>query len=162
MVVTVHGKPQRFYLAKELKAAKTIGVVIGSFAICWTPFFCLNLLHGLCKECQPIPSEAILVSKWMHYGNSVLNPIIYACMNREFRTGFRVLLARACVCVFGGENIDLISEARSTWSERSSVKSLFKERLSPRKKVSLNLNNGYFYEEVTGAYKSCATGPAFV
>ena len=163
MIVTVDGKPRRFYLARELKAAKTIAVVIGGFAICWTPFFCLNLLYGLCQRCQPIPSEAIIVSKWMHYGNSVLNPIIYACMNREFRIGFRMLLSRACVCMIGGDSIDLISEARSLWSERGSLRSSFRDRFSPKGKGSLNLHNGYYYEEaMVGTYRACENGPSYV
>lgn len=164
MTLTVHGKPQRFYLSKELKAAKTIAVVIGAFTICWTPFFCLNLLYGLCHQCLPIPTEAIIVSKWMHYGNSVLNPIIYAVMNREFRTGFRMLLARACVCVFGGESIDLIWDAKSMWSNRSSMRGSLKERYySPDNKRPLSIHNGFCnYEVVAGTYKSCGAKGDFV
>ena len=78
---------------RELKAAKTIAVVILAFFLCWAPFFLLNLFYGLLPSWQ-IPKVLITVSKWLHYANSALNPIIYACFNREYRQAFRALLTR--------------------------------------------------------------------
>ena len=79
--------------SKEFKAAKTIAVVIFAFFICWCPFFVLNLVYGLYPTWR-IPGELITVSKWLHYTNSALNPIIYACCNLEYRSAFRALLTR--------------------------------------------------------------------
>lgn len=79
--------------SKEFKAAKTIAVVIFGFFICWCPFFVLNLAYGLYPTWR-IPREMITVSKWLHYTNSALNPIIYACFNLEYRSAFRALLTR--------------------------------------------------------------------
>ena len=93
MIISVHGKQRKFVLAKELKAAKTIAVVIGAFLVCWGPFFVLNLVHGFCESCRPVPYTSVVVSKWMHYVNSGLNPIIYACMNRDYRAAFKKLLS---------------------------------------------------------------------
>lgn len=78
---------------KQFKAAKTIAVVILAFFICWCPFFTLNLVYGLCPSWK-IPGVLITVSKWLHYTNSALNPIIYACFNQEYRSAFRALLTR--------------------------------------------------------------------
>jgi hypothetical protein len=122
MIFTIQGKPKRFLLSRELKAAKTVGVVIGAFVICWCPFFVLNLVYGLCKSCRPLPSESILVGKWMHYVNSVLNPLIYTCMNKDFRSAFKKLLLYICACVMGKDYNDLLTEQRSFYSERASFR----------------------------------------
>ena len=82
---------------KELKAAKTIAVVVGAFVVCWLPFVTLNVIYSLCdpsQDCPVVNPAVIMVTKWMHYGNSLLNPIIYTVMNREFRRAFKALLCR--------------------------------------------------------------------
>lgn len=87
--LTINGKSKRFSLSTELKAAKTLGVVIGAFIVCWSPFFGLNLNYYICR-CPP-PPLVVSVAKWMHYGNSMLNPLIYGLMNKDFRYAFRKL-----------------------------------------------------------------------
>lgn len=85
--LTINGKSKRFSLSAELKAAKTLGVVIGAFIVCWSPFFGLNLNYYIC-HC-PLPPLVVSVAKWMHYGNSMLNPLIYGLMNKDFKYAFR-------------------------------------------------------------------------
>lgn len=87
--LNVNGKSRRFSLTVELKAAKTLGVVIGTFIVCWSPFFALNLSYYIC-HCAP-PPLIVSVAKWMHYGNSMLNPLIYGLMNKDFRFAFKQL-----------------------------------------------------------------------
>jgi len=87
--MTINGKSRRFSLSAELKAAKTLGVVIGAFIVCWSPFFALNLNYYICR-CPP-PPLIVSVAKWMHYGNSMLNPLIYGLMNKDFRYAFKKL-----------------------------------------------------------------------
>ncbi len=79
--------------ARQLKAAKTIALVILAFFICWCPFYLLNLCFGLFPTWK-VPGPLIPVAKWLHYANSALNPIIYACFNQEYRSAFRALLTR--------------------------------------------------------------------
>lgn len=76
-----------YKFTKEKKAAKTLGIVMGVFIVCWLPFFVNNLRMGLCGElCST--KVAITVSHfvtWLGWTNSAMNPVIYACMARDFR-----------------------------------------------------------------------------
>ena len=161
MILTVQGSPKKFLLSKELKAAKTVAAVIGAFVICWGPFFVLNLIFGLCKSCSPLPEESVLAAKWLHYVNSVLNPIIYACMNKDFRAAFKKLLAFICFFLPGVQRQDMTLE-RSFYSERNSVRSArgssFKE-VNCRKESS-SLHSNVSYKDING-YQSWGK-PCFV
>lgn len=79
---------------KELKATKTLSVVVGAFLICWLPFIIINTIYSLCdpQSCHLVKPEIIMVTKWMHYGNSLLNPIIYTFLNYDFRRAFKAIL----------------------------------------------------------------------
>ena len=99
IALTINGSVKNFFLASELRAAKTLAVVMGAFVICWGPFFVLNLVYGFCEPC--ITYDAVLVAKWMHYSNSVFNPIVYTCRNREFRSAFiNILAGKKCLRKF--------------------------------------------------------------
>ncbi|CAB3984937.1 octopamine receptor-like [Paramuricea clavata] len=76
---------------KELKATKTISLVIGAFLACWLPFFVLSLLSKYCTKCT-ISFEVVIIVKWLHYANSALNPIIYSMHNRDFRAALQSIL----------------------------------------------------------------------
>ena len=77
-------------LNKEKKAAKTIGIIVGCFVICWAPFFTVYLLEAFCDRCT---SERVFaVFFWLGYFNSAINPFVYALCSRDFRTAFKKLL----------------------------------------------------------------------
>jgi hypothetical protein len=75
--------------AKEQKAAKTLGIVVGVFIICWLPFFVTNFLLGICGDsCVRKPDIIMPIFTWFGYINSGVNPIIYALSMRDFRRAF--------------------------------------------------------------------------
>uniref|UniRef100_A0A034VIK4 Octopamine receptor beta-2R n=1 Tax=Bactrocera dorsalis TaxID=27457 RepID=A0A034VIK4_BACDO len=74
-------------MKREHKAARTLGIIMGTFIVCWLPFFLWYTITSLCDLTAPDIVVAILF--WIGYFNSTLNPIIYAYFNREFREAFQ-------------------------------------------------------------------------
>uniref|UniRef100_A0A672ZGW9 Alpha-1A adrenergic receptor-like n=1 Tax=Sphaeramia orbicularis TaxID=375764 RepID=A0A672ZGW9_9TELE len=73
--------------SREKKAAKTLGVVVGMFILCWLPFFLTLPLSSFNSSLRP-PETFFKVIFWLGYFNSCLNPIIYPCYSREFKQAF--------------------------------------------------------------------------
>lgn len=81
------------YKLTDHKAAITVGIIMGVFLLCWSPFFTINIVGSFCADC--IPSIVFTVFSWFGYINSSMNPIIYGVSNQEYRQAFkRVLLGR--------------------------------------------------------------------
>lgn len=90
-------------LAKERKAAKTLGIVVGVFIACWLPFFIFNILVAFCgSQCNHV--LLFQVFTWLGWLNSAMNPVIYACWSRDFRRAFRRVLCSwvEFVCPYDG------------------------------------------------------------
>ncbi|XP_020284458.1 octopamine receptor beta-3R-like isoform X3 [Pseudomyrmex gracilis] len=81
----------------EHKAARTLGIIMGAFLLCWLPFFLWYLTTSLCEACY-CPDTVVSVLFWIGYFNSALNPLIYAYFNRDFRDAFKDTLKSALPC----------------------------------------------------------------
>ncbi|KAH8383637.1 hypothetical protein KR009_009776 [Drosophila setifemur] len=89
-----HHKKLRFQLAKEKKASTTLGIIMSAFTVCWLPFFILALIRPF--ETMHVPASLSSLFLWLGYANSLLNPIIYATLNRDFRKPFQEILYFRC------------------------------------------------------------------
>ncbi|XP_069461345.1 trace amine-associated receptor 1-like [Ambystoma mexicanum] len=76
---------------REHKAAKTLGIVMCVFLICWFPFFLCNIVDPVLN--YTIPPDIIDALVWFGYLNSALNPLIYAYFYSWFRNALRVIVS---------------------------------------------------------------------
>lgn len=82
---------QRISLTRERRAARTLGIIMGVFVVCWLPFFVLYLVIPFCSSCC-LSNKFINFVTWLGYINSALNPLIYTIFNMDFRRAFKKLL----------------------------------------------------------------------
>lgn len=84
---------QRISLSKERRAARTLGIIMGVFVVCWLPFFLMYVILPFCASCCPTDKFINFIT-WLGYINSALNPIIYTIFNLDFRRAFKKLVNR--------------------------------------------------------------------
>ena len=48
-MTTFFGEKSKVLITRDLKATKTLGVILGAFILCWLPFFILALLRPICQ-----------------------------------------------------------------------------------------------------------------
>ncbi|POI30985.1 hypothetical protein CIB84_005264 [Bambusicola thoracicus] len=85
-----HQQPRLIQL-RERKATQMLAIVLGTFIVCWMPFFLIHILNAHCPACR-VPPGLYSASTWLGYVNSALNPIIYTTFNTDFRRAFLKIL----------------------------------------------------------------------
>lgn len=116
-------------IKKEHKAAKTLGIIMGVFLGCWLPFFTWYLTSSICQDYCYTPKVVVSVLFWVGYTNSALNPIIYACFNREFRGAFRRQLCYYRPWMTYGRNLEIVVGSDKNWRWSNDVSSNKKEEV---------------------------------
>lgn len=66
----------------DMKAMRTVAVLVGCFTLCWLPFFITSIVQMACPEC--FPYKVIENFLWLlGLGNSLLNPLLYSYWQRD-------------------------------------------------------------------------------
>jgi hypothetical protein len=109
----VNGKSAFSVFKKELKAVKTLAVVIGVFFVMWMPFFVTTSIRAFKVE--------NFVAGWVQrlvitlaYANSGCNFVIYALMNFHYRRAFVQVLTDRTERRWMHSNGDLPSQIRNS------------------------------------------------
>ncbi|XP_039605657.1 trace amine-associated receptor 13c-like [Polypterus senegalus] len=91
----------------ERKAAKTLGIVVAVFNLCWLPIYIFSILNQLMNFSVPyVISVGFL---WLGYLNSGLNPIIYALFYPWFRRSLKQIVTLK-IFIPGSSLINLVTE----------------------------------------------------
>nr|KAF6459215.1 tachykinin receptor 2 [Rousettus aegyptiacus] len=85
------------YLQAKKKFVKTMVLVVVTFAICWLPYHLYFILGSFQEDiyCHKFIQQVYLALFWLAMSSTMYNPIIYCCLNRRFRSGFRIAF-RCC------------------------------------------------------------------
>ncbi|KAK7071446.1 G-protein coupled receptor activity protein, partial [Halocaridina rubra] len=86
-------------MRREHKAARTLGIIMGAFILCWLPFFTWYVAVTICGDGCPCPQAVVTTLFWIGYFNSTLNPFIYAYFRADFREAFRKTLRQLRCCL---------------------------------------------------------------
>ncbi|XP_078119043.1 trace amine-associated receptor 4-like [Sander vitreus] len=84
--VTLQGSVKVTAKNSEMKAARTLGIVVVVFLICLCPYFCVALTDTLLNP----SSDAFVMC--LYYFNSCLNPLIYAFFYPWFRKCLKLVV----------------------------------------------------------------------
>ncbi|XP_003729651.1 histamine H1 receptor-like [Strongylocentrotus purpuratus] len=81
------GSKERTF-ARHRKAAVVLGILVGCFLVCLLPVQVTNVMFAICRyDCVSFLTWDITNS--FVWGNSMINPFIYAATNKHFRRNFR-------------------------------------------------------------------------
>ncbi|XP_018516176.2 trace amine-associated receptor 13c-like [Lates calcarifer] len=69
----------------ELKAARTLGVVVVVFLLCSCPYYCF----AVAAESNLVGASSAAIEMWLLYFNSCLNPVIYVFFYPWFRKAIK-------------------------------------------------------------------------
>ena len=78
----------------EIRLSATVALITGLFVIAWLPLFVVTVMATYHPQRLPSPLWLIRLLefiKFCHYGNSAINPFVYAYRNKEMIRTFRFI-----------------------------------------------------------------------
>ncbi|XP_071790583.1 adenosine receptor A2a-like [Asterias amurensis] len=82
---------------RDVKAVKSVGVIILVFAFCWLPLSIINTRTALCPDCTPPSATVFNVIIVLSHVNSAVNPFIYA-YGKDFRVAYKRTICKLFPC----------------------------------------------------------------
>ena len=85
-------------LKKNIKAAKSLAIIVGAFFLCWYPFTIVSMAVNACVRldlsCSLLPPPMYVEQLLLIFGflNSMLNPFLYGLHNKEFKKTYKRIL----------------------------------------------------------------------
>ncbi|KAI5226072.1 Neuromedin-K Receptor [Manis pentadactyla] len=78
-------------LKAKRKVVKMMIIVVVTFAVCWLPYHIYFILTAIYQQLNrwKYIQQIYLASFWLAMSSTMYNPIIYCCLNKRFRAGFK-------------------------------------------------------------------------
>lgn len=85
-------------IIREKSVAQAMLIVTVTFIVMWLPFYLLNVIASFDNQVlRGVHLNVINFAKLMHYGNSIVNPIIYSLKLPQFRKALHKLGHRSSI-----------------------------------------------------------------
>uniref|UniRef100_A0A158P7I4 G_PROTEIN_RECEP_F1_2 domain-containing protein n=1 Tax=Angiostrongylus cantonensis TaxID=6313 RepID=A0A158P7I4_ANGCA len=86
-------------IRRESRATRVVAAILIAFLICWIPYFCVNVTRGIAMGFSiqinhHLHLKLYVLTSWLGYTHSCFNPVIYMCLNTNFRATMRVWIHR--------------------------------------------------------------------
>ncbi|XP_029452831.1 trace amine-associated receptor 5-like [Rhinatrema bivittatum] len=92
---------------RERKAAKTLGIAVGIYLLCWLPFTIDSMVDSLIDFSTPPLLFDVFI--WFAYFNSACNPLIYVFSYSWFRKALKIVVTRQ-IFQSGSSTVNLFQE----------------------------------------------------
>ena len=115
-------------LLNKRKIIKMLFLVVALFALCWLPYIINKLLNIFPPTKDYLPPDLfVFVGNFLGLLNSVANPLVYAVLNKKFRTAFKNALR--CNCNYELEERRRTVSVVSKQTQRRRSESLTADRM---------------------------------
>ncbi|XP_074019515.1 adenosine receptor A3 [Numenius arquata] len=85
------------FYGQEFRTAKSLALVLFLFAISWLPLCIINLISYFYPKWQ-IPKSLMYLGILLSHANSAMNPIVYACKIKKFKTTYLLIIRTYILC----------------------------------------------------------------
>ncbi|XP_057303160.1 alpha-1A adrenergic receptor-like [Hydractinia symbiolongicarpus] len=117
--------PSLIFFLADIKATKTVMMLVGTFSFCWLTFIILVTTNFLCNICHP--RELTWTGNAINYLSIATNPLLYGLKNKALRTEFLRFIRDVCIKLAVNKN------NRSSWNASLTLhKSLFVSHTNTR------------------------------
>ncbi|XP_074420771.1 adenosine receptor A3-like [Larus michahellis] len=94
---TTNARGAGSFYGQEFKTARSLALVLFLFAISWLPLCIINFISYFYPEWQ-IPKSLMYLGILLSHANSAMNPIVYACKIKKFKTTYLLILRTYILC----------------------------------------------------------------